>query len=964
MVLLGCLVLPMSAQNASTQGKEFWVSFLGNGYRDNDNGGTIIPYIINQVLISGKRDCTGTITNPNTGWSQSFFVRANSITTIDHLEDQSYVETSDNERIVQQGLRIVTTDTVSVFCTNIAHVSFDASYVLPLHALADDYMVQTYDQSTYIGWNTEYEQFLTSAFLIVATEDNTTVDITPTVSSFTGFHPADERFNITLNAGEVYQYRSTYNSNQRDLSGTRITARDCKRIAVFNGNTLTAVPDSRTSRDMIFEQVMPLRSWGKCFVVTSSFGRNEDYVKVTSSADNNTIRKNGELLTILNAGESYTFMLTGNDASCFIESRYPSAVFLFNTSYESSMDHYGDPSMVWIAPVEQRIDEITFTTFHDADVADIDNHYVNIIVNTEDISSVYLDDQLISPLLFQRVNGNNDYSYTRKEITHDVHHLSCAHGFNAHVYGFGYAKGYAYLVGSKAANLSSSLVINDVSVQPQETFPYCAEEPITFTAEVNLQNYHLLWDFGDGTTSSDNPVTHTYHDRRVFNASLSITTDEGGCTGSASDTTYFYIDATQQYVTESDEMCEGTLYSGYGFNNVRINNDTILTRLIDNPLHNECQDSLLVYITAHPTYHIPINDSRCWHGEPGVYDDHGFSFVYDHPDIYERELDLQTHPYGCDSILYLRLTISNQITYEFDTVTCSTFVWDGIEYNQTQDIENTYDLNGCDSIVTCHLTIGGTISGDTLSRTACNSYTWYGTEYSEAGIYPHTIASQSGCDTIKHLHLTLSHTPTPKINCATSGALVYGSTLDTVAVVTNTEFFSFQYDFYVEDTLGHFNDWDSCRWSISRPTWAIEDIPNPNENEPNRRYCKVYVAERDDNIVELSCTVYHLCEQSIDSVTTTFYLKSSFFDIDEQSTAQPGLSIIPNPNNGQMTLSFDHWDGCVEVRVYDMLGTLIDRLETESPTEAYSLNAKAPGVYCFVVTGRNGTLAKKVVVTH
>ena len=101
------------AQDISTQGKEFWLSFMGNGYRTNDSQGGQ-AYIINQVLISGKRDCTGTIVNPYTGWSQSFFVRANNITTINNLESQAYVETSDNESIVNKGLHIVTTDRPSV----------------------------------------------------------------------------------------------------------------------------------------------------------------------------------------------------------------------------------------------------------------------------------------------------------------------------------------------------------------------------------------------------------------------------------------------------------------------------------------------------------------------------------------------------------------------------------------------------------------------------------------------------------------------------------------------------------------------------------------------------------------------------------------------------------------------------------------------------------------------------------
>ena len=43
------------AQNTSTQGKEFWLSFMHNGFRDHTEGG----WVINQVLISAKRDCSG-----------------------------------------------------------------------------------------------------------------------------------------------------------------------------------------------------------------------------------------------------------------------------------------------------------------------------------------------------------------------------------------------------------------------------------------------------------------------------------------------------------------------------------------------------------------------------------------------------------------------------------------------------------------------------------------------------------------------------------------------------------------------------------------------------------------------------------------------------------------------------------------------------------------------------------------
>ena len=82
-----CISLPSAwAQHTSTQGKEFWLSFMHNGFKDHDLGG----WVTNQVLISAKRDCSGTVSNLLTGWSTDFNVRANNITTIEIPEEQGY----------------------------------------------------------------------------------------------------------------------------------------------------------------------------------------------------------------------------------------------------------------------------------------------------------------------------------------------------------------------------------------------------------------------------------------------------------------------------------------------------------------------------------------------------------------------------------------------------------------------------------------------------------------------------------------------------------------------------------------------------------------------------------------------------------------------------------------------------------------------------------------------------------
>ena len=990
------------------------MSFMGNGFKTRyPSFGDPYTWLRIQLIVSAKRDCNCTVSNPNTSYQRSFHVNANSTHLFDNIPwEEAYMELNEYGRILNKGLHITADDTISVYCANIAEVSFDASYILPTPALGDDYIIQTYDQSSNEG-SSDYRAYYTSAFLIVATEEGeTSIDITPKVNTLDG-HLAGETYTIVLSQGEAYQVRSHNNyPGSRDLSGTRVTAADCKKIAVFNGNNLTMVPITGADSDCIFEQAMPLSAWGKKFVVTASLGRQlNDFVKITSAHNGNEILKNGNYLTTLREGESIVFELQQSEKSCFIEASCSCAVYLYNHSKDPDYyydDGVGAPSMVWIAPIEQRINEITFSTFnYDSEYnTSIDNHYVNIIVNADDIQNVYLDGEQLSPLLFESVNGTSEYLFFRKEITHNSHHLTCANGFNAHVYGFGHAKGYAYMVGSNAKNLSSTLTINNEAVMPGGVYTFCAEKEATFSAEVNYAQYDILWDFGDGTTSTDNPAHHTYHDRRVYNASLYISTDVGGCTGSSSNTTDFIVDATQQYVTHNDEVCEGELYSGHGFNNVHITNDTILVRLQDNPIHNECQDSVLVYITAHPNYHIPIDDSRCWQGQPGVYDGYGFSFVYDHPGVYDRQLSLQTTS-GCDSILNLHLVVDEQITHEFSHHECSnSYVWDGRVYNFPGDYEYTYTtlggcdsivtmhltmglqqhtsfdtitcgtfhwngqdyttsgtytqqfttIDGCDSIVDCHLTLSGNVDGSITDITECDSLQWLGTTYYTTGNYEKTLLTTLGCDSIVHLNLELGYTPTP--------TEIYPLDPNNTAphwVVTATEFQINSYDYHLWDTNPHCY-WDSVTWNFAEPIdWVLEPFGNKNQS------CKLYVLNPTEDTVWLEAHVHNRCAPQ-EGVVQRYWLVCSFYGIENNDLSSGNFDIVPNPNNGEMMLNFEQMDGRVEVKVYDMRGTLIDHIQTENTTDkhsiTYNLNARASGIYCFVATGRNGTVAKKVIVTH
>ncbi len=505
--LLGALFA--TAQN-STQGMEFWFSYMENGYKY--NGG---EWVDNTVMISAKRACTGTIAKPDGSLPEiPFSVNANGITIIDIPEEYAYNE--DNSEVVDtKSLVLRATDTVSVYISNIATYSFDASFVLPVESLGSEYIVQCFDQE--YGDVPLDDKILTTAFLIIAVEDNTVIDITPSIDTEHHLSFPGSAATITLNAGETYFVRSNYEDNWRDLSGSIVQAYDEKKIAVFNGNTTTCIPtDVGNGRDHIFEQALPVDSWGQQFAVTTSQGRARDFVKITSAGDDNAVTRNGQPLVTLQRGESFVFDLRSSSGSCFLEATQPSMVYIYNTtgeeSYEPPTSNIGDPSMAWIPPVEQRIDEITFCTFNsEYEFASIDRHSVNIVVDNDAVGSVYLDGHAIDASDFHAVQGSSDYSFVRKSISHGTHHLSCEMGLIAHVYGFGDARGYAYCVGANVISLQKKLFVNGVWSEFYHRGVYlCNDESADLYVETNYPINGVSWTFGDGQTGQGVEVTHQY----------------------------------------------------------------------------------------------------------------------------------------------------------------------------------------------------------------------------------------------------------------------------------------------------------------------------------------------------------------------------------------------------------------------------------------------------------------------
>ena len=384
----------------STEGKDFWVTFMQADQGNSNNGFKL------SLSISSRHNCKVTISNPYSGYSQDYDITANEQRLVELYAGSSNISTARSamsnsgiicyagfsEQVDTCALHITATENISLFATNYKIATFDATNVLPTTSLKDEYYIQTYSPSDHDS-NANATQG--SHFVIVAADDDVIVDITPSVNTQKGKLPGETFATETLKQGQVYYVWTGKGAatdwKAGDLSGTYVKARDNKKIAVFQGCPHTNIPYHSKERDHIFSQAMPTQYWGNTFVLTQSIGRKRDVFRVMALNDQTEVRINGNLVhtfDFVNGGADdkmrfYEFEIGDSSIPgsrngkgdvpviagpvCLVETSCPCAVheFLVSRGYDqgTSSGDDGDPAMLWVNPIEQQIDQITFATY-------------------------------------------------------------------------------------------------------------------------------------------------------------------------------------------------------------------------------------------------------------------------------------------------------------------------------------------------------------------------------------------------------------------------------------------------------------------------------------------------------------------------------------------------------------------------------------------------------------------------
>jgi PKD repeat protein len=500
-ILISGSFFAYSQGNTSNSGTEFWTAYMDHiSPPGGQNGSEMSLYITSSVNTSG------TVSISDGSFSRPFTVLANQV-TIFQIPASAFLGNVQGQSM--KGIHITALKPVAVYGHIYASSVSGATLLLPVNTLGKDYYSINYTQQSNSAGSL-------STFMVIGTEDNTTVQITPSVDLIGG-QAAKATFTIHLKKGEVFQGLAQF-----DLTGTRIqsvssASGGCTKIAVFSGSSKIYIGCPKITSDNLFQQVYPTASWGKSYITVPLANRSYDIFRIILSDPNTNVSLNGRnyITASPNNGLYYEF---GSSDPNVIKADKPIQVAQYsvtqgNTQYcDASNNDLGDPEMIFLNPLEQTLDHVTLYSTSEYDIV---ANYINVVIKTAAVPTFVLDSKPYNT--FTPVPGNPLYSYAKIPVVAGTHNISAADGFNAIAYGFGTYESYGYAAGTNLKDLTEFIALEDPVKNVTQTNG-CTGIGYKLQLTLPFQTTDIVWDFKDGTTP--------YHDAKPVVKSTVIKDDK------------------------------------------------------------------------------------------------------------------------------------------------------------------------------------------------------------------------------------------------------------------------------------------------------------------------------------------------------------------------------------------------------------------------------------------------------
>ncbi len=244
--------------------------------------------------------------------------------TIDLTPWIDIIENGEANAVVPSGLKISSTAEISAYYEvkgtgPYGTVNSEIYALKGQNALGNTFFLpfqNKYDNIAVTDWGPLYGAW--AWFTVVATEDNTTLTITP--SKALDGHPAGVPYQVTLNKGEVYTGQSLEKSAEGHPSGTKIESDKPVAVSISDDSV-----GSSTSYDLVGDQLIPVRLLGEEYVV------GEGEVFVLPVEDNTEIIFGGGDTVVANQGQTVFY-----DAYQAMQVVADKPIYVFQVTYVGS----------------------------------------------------------------------------------------------------------------------------------------------------------------------------------------------------------------------------------------------------------------------------------------------------------------------------------------------------------------------------------------------------------------------------------------------------------------------------------------------------------------------------------------------------------------------------------------------------------------------------------------------------
>ena len=325
-------------------------------------------------------------------------LNSNSTFTQDLTTFINSIESKPSGTALNKGLKITSTANISVYYEVGRNVNPEIFPLKGTTAKGKGFIIPS--QTTFSNQGA-LNPVPTNGFVIVATEDNTSIDITLTKPDGNG-HPAGT-FNIVLNKGQTYAVVGSGTASNLHLGGTEVKSNKDICITIYDDSILVG-----GSFDIAGDQIVPISNTGTEFIVvrgafTSLTNGIADYYYIWATEDGTEIYENGSSIATatINKGSSFRGVLSAS--SVYVTTSKPVYVLQF-TGVGTEVTQTSLPSIKCTG--SNTVSFVRSTT---------EDFYLNIICKDADINNFSLNGVtgIITPGLFFNVPGATGWKAAR-----------------------------------------------------------------------------------------------------------------------------------------------------------------------------------------------------------------------------------------------------------------------------------------------------------------------------------------------------------------------------------------------------------------------------------------------------------------------------------------------------------------------------------------------------------------------